>query len=123
MNLTKGIDRIAVLIAILLLLPGYLEGFKYFRYKAKTLHPDYVQYLERGFHPTDPTLAVLTDGNSYVAFRNIYQYPPSWKSHVAGFVSAPLTFFLVLFGIRFSVRLTRRLTSWLIGGFKAPPTD
>ena len=59
-------------------------------------------------------------GNAYPESSEVYvpvrprgHYSPAWQCILGGFVAAPLTFLLVLFGIRGITRLG----CWIIEGF------
>ncbi len=47
-----------------------------------------------------------------------FKHPPVWQSLLVGFVTAGVTFVVVLFGLRFTTRGIKRLSIWVFEGFK-----
>ena len=103
MNRRKGIDRISLAIAIIVLIPGFYYGRIIIKETFKTvLSQGYTEVL-----PLDPK-------KTYRHSPPIYKYPPMWKSLTGGIVIALSGFFVVLFAIRG----TASLFIWITEGFK-----
>ena len=103
MNLRKGIDRISLAIAIIVLIPGFYYGRIITKETFKTeLSPGYTEVLP------------LNSKKTYGSSPPIYKYPPAWQSLTGGIVIALSGFFVVLFVIRG----TARLFIWITEGLK-----
>ena len=118
MNIIKGLDRIALVIAILVIVPGFMVGYSAHQEIKKTLTPQYQEWSKKyGF-----------DAVFCFIFRRIfpnikyhppmYNYPPVWISVLCGMLSAPISFVVVLFGLRGMNRGIKWFSLWLIEGFK-----
>ena len=103
MNRRKGIDRISLAIAIIVLISGFYYGRIITKETFKTISsPGYTEVI-----PLDPK-------NPYRSSPPIYKYPPTWQSLTGGIVIALSGFFVVLFAIRG----TARFFIWITEGFK-----
>ena len=103
MNIRKGIERISLAIAIIVLIPGFYYGRIITKEKFKTaLSQRYTEVLP------------LSPRKPYRYSPPIYEYPPAWQSLTGGIVIALSGFFAVLLVIRG----TARLFIWITEGFK-----
>jgi len=127
MDLIKGIDRIALVIAILSLPIGYIFGTFIFSDVFVTKNPAYDAWiLEREKGSPEPKK--LSDGRVVLSFDlRPYNPPPMYlpqsKSQItvtflAAFALSLLCFLSVLYGIRYGTRGTKWFTLWIIDGFK-----
>ena len=139
MNITKGIDRIALVIAIITIIPGFILG-RYITYEEfKTITPEYKKwekkYNDRGrylYQKNKKTrmfysgsLELLRDYPDDIVLKNIwlkrppkYQYLPQWKRITGSIVAALISFIVVLFGIRGLTRGIKWFSLWIVEGFK-----
>jgi hypothetical protein len=105
MNIEKGIERIALLIAIMTIIPSFYLGktitfglFKRIPPQASSWHDKTTRQLTEPFK---------ISGTKQTA------YPLFWQCMLGGFVSASLSFFVVLFGILGFAHLIIRLSFWI----------
>jgi len=119
MNIKKGMERIALIIAIVAIVPGLFLGVEFVSDKCRTETPEYKAWLKkteelypnwnnrgnkiRGFLPEELEMPWPP-----------YKDPPIWQLALGSVVVASLSFFIVLFGIRG----TTRLVIWVVGGFR-----
>ena len=128
MNIIKGIDRIALVLAVIIIIPGFIAGWEFTQDKFKTVSAEYKVYgkmeNQRKNLPEDKKFTALEiykeimSGPPRPARPAKYLYPPIWQMIIGGLIFALVYFFFVLFGIRGSSRGIRRLSQWIIEGFK-----
>jgi hypothetical protein len=128
MNIVKGMDRIALVLATIAILPGFGMGFHVSSEMLTKANPEYYKW-EKELGGLDYDLqqyAALQDGGHWDIDSefwlpdppNKYCFPPTWRCTLWGFVAAPLTFLVVLFGIRGITRGTKWLSFWIVEGFR-----
>ncbi|NQT69732.1 MAG: hypothetical protein HQ552_09140 [Desulfobacteraceae bacterium] len=115
MNIVKGLDRIALVIAVISILPGFFWGWKVYDHFAKeeitTKELEWAQKDEI-FRPY--RMAILED----------LRHPPKWKCTIAGLTGSGATFFVALFGLRGLNRVfIWRVFTWVVEGFKDEKKD
>jgi len=141
MNIVKGIDRIALVLAILAAVTGFILGLGETMDRFKTKNPDYKTWKEK----YDARIDYLEEeaakklgekeARAFIAeklrtqeefkkddpiLRDIisskpaeYWYPPLYKRIIGGLIIASLSFLIVLFTI---CGITRGV-KWIVGGF------
>ena len=102
MNVIRGLDRIALVIAIIAILPGFFLG----GFITDEVLTTSVTIMEE--QNTD------LYGQMESSFSTKYQHPPDWQCVMGAIVSAPLSFLVVLY----SLRGTTRLVLWIVKGFR-----
>jgi len=149
MNIKKGMERIALVIAIVAIVPGFVMGVEFVSETCKTETPEHKAWQKKvdGWCEANPNwnktvrlgLFLIepweppweTDSNYSPPEEEwkepwpIYIDPPIWQLVLGGIVAAPLSFFIVFFGIRgttqlviFGIRGTTRLVIWVVAGFR-----
>jgi len=128
MNIIKGIDRIALVVAIVAIVPGALLGSLFVFETCKTETPEYKAWQEKveGWFQANPntgryhflSLPYFSEEKEWKEPWPKYKYPPIWQKVLGGVVAAPLSFFIVLFGIRGTTRLVIWFATWLVAGFR-----
>jgi hypothetical protein len=146
MNIVKGIDRIALVLAILAAVIGFILGLGETKGRFKTKNPDYKTWKEkydaRIDHLEKEAAKKLGQKKAreflvekYLMqeefkeedpiLRNIvssrpseYWYPPLYKSIIGGLITASLFFLFVLFSICGMTRGIKRFSLWIIRGFR-----
>ena len=142
-DLIKGFDRIAMVIAIIAIIPSFLIGI-YTIKEFRTLLPEYKawetklenreKWLTDNFKPTNhkplsfrnmraESMGFDSDDEEY---RNIkamkprikYKYPSNFECIMGSIVFALLSFAIMLFGIRGLTRATKWLYLWIFEAFK-----
>jgi hypothetical protein len=133
MNIKKGMERIALVIAIVAIVPGFILGVEFVSETCKTETPEHKAWQKKvdGWYEANP------DWNkpdaygleTWLPWETAPNYPPPeewkepWPTHkdppiwqlvLGGIVAAPLSFFIVFFGIRG----TTRLVIWVVAGFR-----
>lgn len=111
MNIIKGLDRIALVIAIIAIPLSFFQGVDDATRSFTTLTPEYKQWekqnqgsiLSKSFPTADSESAPTK-----------YQYPPAWKIFGLGLLYAVASFPIVFFGIKGITRLF----VWIGKGFK-----
>ena len=142
-DLIKGFDRIAMVIAIIAIIPSFLIGIYNIK-EFRTLSPEYKaweiklenreKWLTDNFKPTnhkklsfrDMRAAQMGFDSDDEEYRNIkamkprikYKYPSSFECIMGGIVFALLSFAIMLFGIRGLTRATKWLYLWIFEAFK-----
>jgi len=134
MNIKKGMDRIALILAIVAIVPGALMGGAIVFENCKTETPEHKAWQKKveGWYQANPNW----DKGSVSLFepwRSASNYYPSeewkeprpinsprpiWQILLGGIVAAPLSFFIVLFGIRGTTRLVIFLVIFVVAGFR-----
>jgi hypothetical protein len=145
MNIVKGIDRIALVLAILAAVIGFILGLGETKGRFKTKNPDYktwkekydarIDYLEKEAAKrlgqkkareflVEKYLMQEEFKEEDPILRNIissrptkYWYPPLYKSIIGGLITASLFFLVVLFSICGMTRGIKRFFLWIIRGF------
>ena len=130
MNIIKGLDRIAIILAIIALIPGFVMG----------------TYLFSDLGTKDVFLTPADEANGYIGFyggkkvksdiinnldsfernfirNHIKVEPPTWQKNIAGIISSICIFFIVLYAFRGITRSTKILFLWIINGFKEDTTS
>jgi len=125
MNIKKGMERIALIIAIVAIVPGLILGGSFVEKKCKTETTEHKLWQKKidGWHEANPNW----DKARFVPFKpwqdysnkewkepRRYKDPPNWQIVLGSIVVASLSFFIVLFGIRG----TTRLIMWVVAGFR-----
>jgi hypothetical protein len=131
MNIIKGIDRIALVVAIVAIVPGALLGGVFVLEVCKTETPEHKAWQEKveGWYQAEAKLKyrsiplwIPTPGynppEEWKEPRPKYKYRPVWQQVLGGVVAAPLSFFIVLYGIRGAIRGIKWFSQWIIKGFK-----
>ena len=130
MNIKGGMYRIALVIAIVAIVPGALLGgaFFYEIFRTETsehkawqkkveewyqANPDWDQGYTTLWEPWESG-ANYYPPEEWREPRPIYKYPPIWQCVVGSIVAVPLSFFVVFFGIQG----TTRLVIWVVAGFR-----
>jgi hypothetical protein len=145
MNIVKGIDRIALVLAILAAVIGFIFGLGETKDRFKTKNRDYktwkekydarIDYLEEAAKKLGEKKAreflverslipevfekddpVLRDIGS--SRPSEYWYPPLYKGIIGGLITASLFFLVVLFSICGMTRGMKRFSLWIIRGFR-----
>jgi len=111
MSVLKGFDRIALVLAVIAILPGFVIGYdfhqsEFAKWEKSTKPFDKLEYAPNSKAPKD-----MFYGRKYVR-------PPVPISIGVGLVSALASFLIVLYGIRFSIRGGVKLFNWISEGFK-----
>jgi len=111
MSALKGFDRIALVLGIIVILPGFVIGYDFHRsefakWEKSTKSFDKLEYAPNSKAPND-----IFYGRKYVR-------PPVPISIGVGLVSALASFLIVLYGIRFGTRGSVKLYKWIAEGFK-----
>ena len=147
MNVIKGLDRIAFVIAIIAILPGFILGANItnkalksvtMEYKAKykawekKFGEEYKKYTDLVKKEKDREWREYGGARSAPISewlraqgieppeppREEYNYPPGWQCILARLLSASLSFVVVLYALRGMTRGTRWLAVWIIDGFR-----
>jgi hypothetical protein len=133
MNITKGLDRIALVIAVIAMLPSFIGGM-YITYEWLTTesaeykawqkeYDERLSYLRKKEFPDRRTLTPeelfrIMDDKTLSDMRekrpSKLSYPPMWQKLAGGSIGAVVGLFLVLF----TLRGMTRLTIWIIDGFR-----
>jgi len=109
-DIIKRLDRIALVVAALSILLGFLLGWKaYFHYTKKEITKKELEWAQRDKMYRPIRMAILED----------LKYPSKWKCAMAGFLGSGVTFAVVLFGLRGLNRvLIWRVFVWVVEGSK-----
>ena len=109
-NIIKGLNRIALVIAILFILPGFLTGWKtYFHLNKQDIPAQKLEWAEKDKMFKPLRMSILED---------LY-YPPKWKCGIAGLAGSGIAFAFVLFGLRGLNRVfIWRIVIWITESFK-----
>lgn len=133
MNIKKGMKRIALVIAIVAIVPGFVMGVEFVSDTCKTETPEYKAWLKKpkggikqiqiGISQTasvysslhhgklPQTILHLKSGKCRDPYTKTHQFG---NLHWGGIVAAPLSFFIVFFGIGG----TTQLVMWVVTGFR-----
>ena len=123
MNIIKGIDRVAWIIAVLAVPIGFVLGCAVTEEKYKVITTAYQawekEYGDLFVKDTSSPLygAVLSPWNRPEPPKK-YEYPEGWKSALGGTFSAIVFFVGTLAFIRVSSRGLKKLSLWVIEGFR-----
>jgi len=133
MNIIKGMTRLALLLALIAAVPGFLGGWSIYRFektikvkslvKKKSLTPEEFQkrldkelaqdFLEE--KPSDLIKEMRKDPLGIIYQSEIrYHYPPNWQCATTGVVGSIVAFLIVFFGISGITRVSL----WIVEGFK-----
>ncbi len=136
MNVIRGLDRIALVIAVIAILPGFGVGVSFIQENRTTLTPEYeerqkkLEKLKDEGRKTDEVLlreyklgrsqGHVKKNEEYERILAItkYEYPPAWQYFAGGLLSSLLSFVVVLYGLRGTSRGTSRLLLWIVNGFR-----
>jgi len=137
MNVIKGLDRIFIIIAVVAVVPGFFIGTNSFYELFKSETPEHIEWRreyddQRSYMwqkrlkdseplgPLNPSPAEdelvmrIIKSNEPRAFN----HPPDWLNIIGGFVGSVSSFFIVLFGFKGLAHGIKRLSTWIIEGFK-----
>lgn len=123
MNFIRGIDRIGLIIAVLAVPIGFGIGFVDTNKKYKKIPPGY-QAWENEYgdvtvkNPSSPLYGTVVRLFERPEPPEKYEYPEWWKPTLGGLLFAVLFFFGTLVTIRFSSRGLKKLSFWIINGFR-----
>ena len=147
MSIIKGIDRVALVVAIIAIPLGFLIGSFSVYHEFKFVSPAYIKW-EKGEQDKRQELLrnqdeiyrstkkperwrpskseILSIPSFYALIEAIgpppekYEYPPLRKiwGILGGLLSAFLSFVIVLLGIRGTTRGIKRLSLWIVDGFR-----
>ena len=145
MDIIKGLDRIALILAIIAIVPGFAIGFfgvnemfksvtpEYkaweirFEDKRRELEKRYSEEVNKYFGENNRELKHFPLSSLWVdeplrmieeEAPSIFKYPPIWQRTIGGIFFAPLSFVVVLFGFRGMTRGIKWFSLWIIDGFK-----
>ena len=113
MNIKRGIERIAIILALIALIPGFWGGWNTYK-DIKTVKVRW--YGDKKI----PAKTILTpeefdrELEERLSTRVEYHYPPDWQCVIAGVAGSSIAFLIVFFGIS---GLTR-VSLWIVEGFK-----
>ncbi len=123
MNIIKGIDRIALVLAIIAGVLGFFVGGGLISEELRTETPEYKEWKQREQQKIDS--APIIGGERIIGLLNLedepffkYQAAPLWKSILGGVICIPISFIVVLFGVRGATRGIKKFSLWIIAGFK-----
>ena len=118
MNIIKGIDRIVLILAIIAIVPGIILGVKISYDSLTTVYPEWIEWAKN-----KPEFNIIYEKDGIT--KQLYPNPPvkyfrphPLKMIAGGMVGAPLSFLFVFFGLKGLTRGIRRLSIWIIEGFK-----
>ena len=126
MNIIRGMDRIALVLAIIAILPAFVLGGEIINRTFKSVTPDYeakYKAWEKKFGKEwkewESSGSIRMQGLGPPEPPGIeYNYPPDWQCILGGLLSAFLSFVVVLYSFRGMTRGTRWFALWIIEGFK-----
>jgi len=107
MNIIKGIDRIAIVLAVVSIVPGFIGGWDIYKEERTVLVKVSAEDFLKDKIPKPPPGFVLEKEHE----------PPKWQCAVAGIAGSGVAFFIVLLGIRGIARVFL----WIVKGFKEEP--
>ena len=122
MDIIKGLDRIALVLAIIAMVFGGGAGYVDHQDKNKTATPEYQAWANKYdkdfyFDPNSgqsiPTRLFPKEPPS-----PMYKHPPVLVSVLFGLLYASISFVVVLFGFRGMTRGIKWFSLWIIEGFK-----
>jgi hypothetical protein len=140
MNIIKGLDRIAIVLAAVAIIPGFFIGS--IGYEDLKTKKEFVRYnVEKEKDPPvsppakttirvdekgNVTRHLSTPSNDPFNYRpivttgewKIVYKPPVWQSFIVGIASSISIFLIVLFGFRGTARAIKTFYLWIINGFK-----
>jgi len=140
MNVIRGMDRIALVLGIVAILPGFFLGEQIVHEEFRTVtleyklwekkHNDRINYLNdkakklgKRVSPLKEFLGAWADDPILQDLRERkppkYQYPPPWQRIIGGLIIALLSFLVVLFTIRGMTRGVK----WIFDGFRDEKTN
>jgi len=123
MNFIRGIDRIGLIIAVLTVPIGFGVGFGVTKENYKSITPAY-QAWESEYgdvtvkNPSSPLYGTVFRLSKRPEPPDKYEYPEWWKAALGGVLFSVIFFFGTLGAIRFSSRGLKKLSSWVIEGFR-----
>jgi len=139
MSIIKGIDRIALVLAFIAVVPGFWFGFDFYERDIKSiLSLEYRIWLDQKREASkrieERIRAGLTgiwaNGGIIITEEELLkEIPPEPKNKhpfpqsaffnvLTGLISTALSFAIVLYGIRYGVRAVRFISLWIYEGFK-----
>ena len=121
MNIIKGVTRIALVLAIMATVPGFLGGWDIYKFK-KTITIELDSPVNESLSPEElqkrlnkKSAKDFLDEKPLDLFKEERcSYPPNWQCAIAG-VMGSIVAFLVVF---FSISGITRVFLWIIEGFK-----
>ncbi|MCD6265271.1 MAG: hypothetical protein J7K02_04805 [Deltaproteobacteria bacterium] len=146
MNIIKGIDRIAIVLAVVSIIPGFISGVYYYdqydiEKKDSLKEKLFEKYLVRDI-PEDPDKKIPPEIAWELAkpkkaldlFEDefpppkeelqpeedwrLVKYAPRWHLIIAGIASSISTFLIVLFSVCGISRVLKHISLWIVDGFK-----
>jgi amino acid transporter len=134
MNIKKGMERIVLIIAIVAIVPGFILGGTFVLSTCKTETPEHKAWQKKvdGWYEANPdwnkevargieTWIPFLDGTPTEEWKEplpTHKDPPIWQVLLGCVVAAPLSFFIVLFGIRGTTWFVMWLVMWVVAGFR-----
>ena len=115
MNIIKGIDRIALVLAIAAVIPGILFGIALSYDTFKTISPENEAKYQEEYQKWSQSEGIGKRMN--IPMRQ-YTAPPVWQYLVGATIGGFISFAFVLYFIRGLTRGIRWLALWIIDGFK-----
>lgn len=109
-KIIKKLNKIALIIAIFAILPGFFAGWEaYFFLNKEHIPAKKLEWAEQDKMFKPLRMAILED---------LY-YPPKWKCAIAGLIGSGVAFAFVMFGFRILNRIfIWRLVLWITEGFE-----
>ena len=123
MNFIRGIDRIGLIVAVLAVPIGFGIGYEYTSEKYKKVTPAY-QAWENEYgdvtvkNPSSPLYGTVVRPFNRPDPPEKYEYPERWKAALGGGLLSVVFFFGTLVAVRFSSRGLKKLSLWVINGFR-----
>jgi hypothetical protein len=148
MKIIKGLDRIFFLLALIAIVPSFFIGMNITENAFTTLTPEYIEWKKeyddrvdwiyrekkrkhygkpktRNVKPLPPGYVLEEWLDSDIELQNIkakkpikYNYSPVWLNIIGGIAGSGVGFLIALFGLKGFTRGIRRLSLWIIDGFR-----
>ena len=115
MNIVKGIDRIALVLAIVAIIPGILFGIALSYDTFKTISPRNEAKYQEEYQKWSQSEGI--DRRMNIPIRQ-YTAPSVWQYLIGATISGFVSFAFILYFIRGLTHGTRWLALWIIDGFK-----
>jgi hypothetical protein len=135
MQIIKGLDRIAFVIALVALIPGFVLGAHFVDEKLKSYMPEYAEWtrkvdsrrdllasqseeqLKSDFTPQDILEIYLNDEILEQLLAN-EPTMPTWQVIFGGLLGSILSFSIIFFGLRGLTRGIKKSSLWIADGFR-----
>ena len=117
MNIIRGIDRIAVVLAVVSIVPGFIGGWDIYKEERTVFVKVSAEDFLKDKIPKLPPGFVLEKPPPRFVLVEKKHEPPNWQCAIAGIAGAGVAFFIVLLGIRGIARVFL----WIVKGFKEEP--